>query len=48
MRASSFSSVKSGGRGVGRREIRALREVVGEALVVLRPMPTTERYSLEE
>ena len=44
MRARSFSRVK-GDRCGGRR---ALREVVGAGLVVLRPMPTTARYSLDE
>lgn len=48
MRARSFSSVNGGrGRddgeeeGRGRRRKRAFRDVVGAALVVLRPMPTT-------
>jgi len=40
IRARSFSSVK-GGRDRGRRGKMAFREVVGAALVVLRPMPTT-------
>ena len=39
MRARSFSRVKGYGG------LRALREVVGAALVVFRPMPTTERNS---
>lgn len=39
MRASSFSRVK------GKGGCRALREVVGAGLVVLRPMPMTERNS---
>lgn len=40
MRASSFSSVKAG-RGLERRGSKAFKEVVGAALVVLRPIPTT-------
>jgi len=39
MRARSFSRVNGDGG------FRALREVVGAALVVLRPMPMTERNS---
>lgn len=42
MRARSFSSVRGGVRGGRKWEIRAEREVVGEMLVVLMPMPTTE------
>ena len=41
IRARSFSSVK------GEGGLRALSEVVGAALVVLRPMPMTERNSEE-
>jgi hypothetical protein len=44
IRARSFSRVNAGrGDLLGdvRREMRALREVVGRALVVFRPMPTT-------
>lgn len=41
MRASSFSSVK-GARCGGRR---ALSEVVGSGLSVLRPTPTTRSYA---
>ena len=39
MRASSFSRVNGYGG------LKALREVVGAALVVLRPIPMTERNS---
>ena len=42
MLASSFSRVK----GVG--GLRALRDVVGEALVVLSPIPITAKYSESE
>lgn len=51
MRASSFSRVTGAAAAVrgGRKcETRALREVVGEVLVALRPMPTTETYSVDE
>ena len=41
MRASSFSRVNGYGG------FRALRDVVGAALVVFNPMPTTERNSDE-
>jgi hypothetical protein len=44
IRARSFSRVNAGrGDLLGdvRRGMRALREVVGRALVVFRPMPTT-------
>jgi hypothetical protein len=41
IRARSFSRVNAGREGV-KRGRRALREVVGRALVVLRPMPTTK------
>ena len=44
IRARSFSRVNAG-RCEGRR---AERDVVGRGLVVLRPMPMTERYSVKE
>ena len=48
MRARSFSNVIGATLPGRKREASAVREVVGDALVALMPMPTTETYSLAE
>ena len=49
IRARSFSRVKrSREEELERKGRRAFRDVVGEAFVALRSIPTTEMYSLDE